>query len=47
MLGPASEPTLNVVRSVVARWRPQDAEELEQLIALGQLEWGTPPKLKK
>lgn len=47
MLGPASEPTLNMVRAVVARWRPQDAEELEQLIALGQLEWGTPPKPKK
>jgi len=47
MLGSASEQTLGAVRAVVRRRRPQDAEELEQLIALGQLEWGTPPKPKK
>lgn len=47
MLGSASEETLDAVRAVVRRWRPQDAEELEQMIALGQLEWGTPPKPKK
>lgn len=43
MLGSASEPVLNQVRAVVRRWRPQDNEELEQLIALGRLEWGPPP----
>ena len=43
MVGPASEPVLNQVRAVVRRWRPQDTEELEQLIALGKLEWGTAP----
>ena len=50
MLGPAPEATLNAVRAVVRRWRPQDAEELEQMIALGQLEWGKPqpkPTTKK
>ncbi len=47
MLGSATEETLDKVRTVVRRWRPQDAEELEQMIALGQLEWGTPPKPKK
>ena len=47
MLGSATEETLDAVRAVVRRWRPQDAEELEQMIALGQLEWGTPPKPKE
>ncbi len=42
MLGPAMEATLDAVRAVVRRWRPQDAEELEQMIVLGQLEWGQP-----
>jgi hypothetical protein len=43
MLGHASDPVLNEVRAVVRGWRPDDDEELEQLIALGKLEWGTPP----
>lgn len=46
MLGPASEPVLNEVRAVVRHW-PQDAEELEQIIVLGKLEWGTPPPASK
>lgn len=47
MLGPASDPVLNQVRAVVRRGRPDDTEELEQLIALGKLEWGTPPPAPK
>lgn len=50
MLGPASEETLNAVRDVVARWRPHDSEELEQMIVLGRLEWAQPdanPQPKK
>ena len=40
MLGPASDETLNAVRAVVRRRRPGEIEELEQMIALGKLEYG-------
>jgi hypothetical protein len=38
MLGWADEATLERVRQVVARYSPQDAEDLESLIFLGQQE---------
>jgi ribosomal protein L37AE/L43A len=47
MLGPASDPVLNQVSAVVRRRRPQDAGELDRLIALGKLEWSTPPPAPK
>jgi hypothetical protein len=31
---------LDAVRAVVKRWRPDDAEELEPMIAAGKLEFG-------
>ena len=40
MLGPASDEALNAVRAIVRRWRPADAEDLEQMIAAGKLEVG-------
>jgi hypothetical protein len=38
MLGWASDETLNEVRAVVARYSPQDSEDLESLIFIGQQE---------
>jgi hypothetical protein len=38
MLGWASDEALNEVRSVVARYSPQDSEDLESLIYIGQQE---------
>jgi hypothetical protein len=38
MLGWASDEALNKVRSVVARYSPQDSEDLESLIFIGQRE---------
>ena len=40
MLGPASEEQLQVVRALVHRWRPTDAEDLEPMITAGKLEFG-------
>lgn len=40
MLGSASEQKLDAVRAVVARWRPADVEDFEQMIVAGQLEFG-------
>jgi excisionase family DNA binding protein len=40
MLGPAPDDVLNAVREVVKRWRASDADDLEQLIAAGRLEFG-------
>ena len=40
MLGSASEQTLQAVRAIVKKGRPDDAEDLEQMIAAGQLEFG-------
>lgn len=40
MLGSASERKLDAVRAVVARWRPADVEDFEQMIVAGQLEFG-------
>lgn len=42
MLGPASDEALDGVRAVVERSRPADVEDLEQIIAAGKLEFGTP-----
>lgn len=42
MLGPASDDAIDAVRSVVTRWRPTDADDLEQMIAAGRLEFGPP-----
>lgn len=39
MLGPAADATLNTVRAAVRRLRPGDVDELEQMIALGKLEY--------
>ena len=38
MLGGATEAQLNAVRAVFARWNPNDTDDLESLILLGQLE---------
>lgn len=38
MLGFADEPTRNQVRDAVRRYRPQDVEDVESLILLGELE---------
>jgi hypothetical protein len=40
MLGPASATALDAVRGVVRELRPVDAEDLEQMIAAGRLEFG-------
>lgn len=40
MLGAASEAQRDSVRGVVARWRPEDLADLEQMIAAGKLEFG-------
>ena len=42
MLGLASEEELSEVRAVVARYSPQDSEDLESLIYLGKLELQPP-----
>jgi hypothetical protein len=42
MLGSASEQALQAVRAIVKKGRPDDAEDLEQMIAAGQLEFGPP-----
>jgi len=39
MLGQADDAALDEVRTVVRRFRPADAEDLESLIALGKLEY--------
>ena len=39
MLGQAGEVQLNAVREVFERWLPGNDEDLESLIALGQLEF--------
>ncbi|HEY4689543.1 MAG TPA: hypothetical protein VIK33_09540 [Anaerolineae bacterium] len=43
MLGLASEEDLNAIRKTVARYSPEDSEDLESLIYLGKLEIGPPP----
>jgi len=43
MLGLASEEELARVRAVVARYAPEEAEDLESLIYLGQVEMGKTP----
>jgi hypothetical protein len=40
MLGLANEAELNEVRQVVARFQPDDSEDLEGLITLGKIEFG-------
>jgi len=40
MLGSAPEQTLQAVRAIVKEGRPDDAEDLERMIAAGQLEFG-------
>jgi len=40
MLGSAPEQTLQALRAIVKQGRPDDAEDLEQMIAAGQLEFG-------
>jgi hypothetical protein len=44
MTGLASEDQLNEARAVVARYSPEDSEDLEALILLGQRELETPPE---
>jgi len=44
MLGLASEEELARVRAAVARYAPEDTEDLESLIYLGQVEMGKVPK---
>jgi hypothetical protein len=39
MLGGANEETRNDVRAVIRRFRPEQAEDVESLIALGSLEY--------
>lgn len=41
MLGSASEADLNEVRSVIAKYSPQDSEDLESLIFIGKQEWNS------
>ena len=41
MLGQATEPQLASVRAVFKRWLPGNDEDLDSLIALGQLEFGS------
>lgn len=43
MLGQAEEGALTSVRAVFARWLPGEREDLESLIALGQLEMRSSP----
>jgi hypothetical protein len=43
MLGLASEEELARVRAVVARYAPEEIEDLESLIYLGQVETGKTP----
>jgi len=42
MLGAADGPTVDRVRAAVLAYRPDDAEDLESLIALGRLEFQAP-----
>ncbi|MCI0398578.1 MAG: nucleotidyltransferase family protein [Chloroflexi bacterium] len=44
MVGLASDQELDRVRQVVARYSPEDSEDLETLIYLGRLELKTPPE---
>jgi hypothetical protein len=44
MLGQASQESLSSIRALFARYAPADAEDLESLIALGQLEMQPPPR---
>ncbi len=41
MLGQATEPQLASVRAVFQRWLPGNDEDLDSLISLGQLEFGS------
>ena len=43
MLGLASDAQLVAVRRAVARYLPEDREDLETLIFLGRQEMGAPP----
>jgi hypothetical protein len=47
MLGLASEEELARVRDVVARYAPDEADDVESLIYLGQVEMSTPPQEKE
>lgn len=47
MLGLASEKELARVRDVVARYAPDEADDVESLIYLGQVEMSTPPQEKE
>jgi hypothetical protein len=43
LLGWASDDDLDEVRQVVAKYAPEDAEDLESLIFIGKKERGLPP----
>jgi hypothetical protein len=43
MLGLASEEELAQVRAIVTRYAPEETEDLESLIYLGQVEMGKTP----
>lgn len=47
MLGLASEEELKRVREVVARYTPDEVDDLESLIYLGQVEMGKTPKIQQ
>jgi hypothetical protein len=47
MLGWASDSELDEVRKVVARYSPEDSEDLESLIFIGRKEQETPPSAEK
>jgi len=47
MLGWASDVDLDEVRSVVAKYSPEDSEDLESLIFIGKREQETPPDSKE
>ena len=44
MLGWASDADLDEVRAAVARYTPEDSEDLESLIFIGRKEQEIPPK---
>jgi hypothetical protein len=44
MLGWASDAELDAVRAAVARYAPEDSEDLESLIFIGKKEQEIPPK---
>ncbi len=47
MLGLASEEELERVRDVVSRYAPDEVDDLESLIYLGQVEMGKTPKIQR